>query len=225
MMLKRKLDSLDGVDDAIKALYKQEGDAFILQAEGESEDVAPLKNAFERTKTELQEVRDKLATQQSEAETKQLELERQNLAEQNKQAELAESFKTELDALKSANAKAHADKIAGDVSSKAKELGNKYGSNDANKANLAALFELNMEPNEAGEPVGKGGVPLDELVSTFEKSGQYNSMWAAPGSSGAGATGGTTTPSDPQNAKAQEAKKSGDIVGFLAASLQTNTAG
>lgn len=48
MGLKYKLDSLDGLDDATKALYEKKGDKFVLTVEGVEEgDVVGLKNKVE----------------------------------------------------------------------------------------------------------------------------------------------------------------------------------
>jgi hypothetical protein len=47
MALKFKLDTLDGLDDATKALYKQKGDKFVLDLEGDGEDTAGLKKKVE----------------------------------------------------------------------------------------------------------------------------------------------------------------------------------
>lgn len=48
MALKHKLDSLDGLDDARKALYKKVGDKFVLDVEGlEDGDLAGLKKQVE----------------------------------------------------------------------------------------------------------------------------------------------------------------------------------
>lgn len=70
MALKAVLETLEGVDDAIKALYAEVDGKFYLQIEGVDDhpDVANLKNAYERTKkdretgkTEAQTLRAKIA--------------------------------------------------------------------------------------------------------------------------------------------------------------------
>jgi hypothetical protein len=54
MALKTVLESLDGVDDAVKNLYSETDGKFILQVEGVDAhpDVANLKNAYERVKAD-----------------------------------------------------------------------------------------------------------------------------------------------------------------------------
>lgn len=53
-MLKTVLESLDGLDEALRAHYAEKEGAFILQVEGVDAhpDVANLKNAYERTKAD-----------------------------------------------------------------------------------------------------------------------------------------------------------------------------
>lgn len=53
-MLKTVLDTLDGVDDAVKAFYAEKDGKFILQIDGVDNhpDVANLKSAYERTKAD-----------------------------------------------------------------------------------------------------------------------------------------------------------------------------
>lgn len=54
MALKTVVETLDGIDDAVKALYAETDGRFILQVEGVDlhPDVANLKNAYERTKAD-----------------------------------------------------------------------------------------------------------------------------------------------------------------------------
>jgi len=54
MALKTVLDTLDGVDDALKPFYAETEGKFILQVEGVDShpEVANLKSAYERTKAD-----------------------------------------------------------------------------------------------------------------------------------------------------------------------------
>ncbi|MCY1229638.1 hypothetical protein D9M68_188350 [compost metagenome] len=66
MALKLVLDSLDNVDEALKALYVEHSDGkFHLDTDADSvrghRDVLPLANAYERTKTDLATVKGELA--------------------------------------------------------------------------------------------------------------------------------------------------------------------
>ena len=63
MALKAAVESLDGLDEAIHGLYKQEGDRFVLQVEGAEElpAIKNLKNAYERQKVATREAKEKLA--------------------------------------------------------------------------------------------------------------------------------------------------------------------
>lgn len=61
MALKFKLDSLDGLDDATKALYEKKGDKFVLKVEGVEEgDVVGLKNKVETLLTETADLKKRL---------------------------------------------------------------------------------------------------------------------------------------------------------------------
>jgi hypothetical protein len=60
MSLKYKLDSLDGLDDATKALYEKKGDKFILKVEGvEDGDAVGLKNKVEELLGQVGELKKK----------------------------------------------------------------------------------------------------------------------------------------------------------------------
>lgn len=54
MALQALLETLDGVDDAVKPLYAEKDGKFALQVDGidSHPEVAPLKNAYERTKAD-----------------------------------------------------------------------------------------------------------------------------------------------------------------------------
>jgi len=56
MAIKTVLDTLDGVDDAVKPFYAQDGERYVLQVEGidHHPEVANLKSAYERTKADKQ---------------------------------------------------------------------------------------------------------------------------------------------------------------------------
>lgn len=61
MALKFKLDSLDGLDEATKALYEKKGDKFVLKVEGvEDGDVAGLKNQVETLLSETKDLKKKM---------------------------------------------------------------------------------------------------------------------------------------------------------------------
>lgn len=61
MGLKFKLDSLDGLDDATKALYEQKGDKFVLKVDGVEEgDVVGLKNKVETLLGETADLKKRL---------------------------------------------------------------------------------------------------------------------------------------------------------------------
>lgn len=64
MALKTVLETLDGVDDAVKAFYSEADGRFILQIDGVDDhpEVANLKNAYERTKADREKGKTDAAT-------------------------------------------------------------------------------------------------------------------------------------------------------------------
>lgn len=75
MSLKFEVDSLDGLDDSIKALYEQKGERFRLKVEG-IDPADELKEALRKERDERRAAKDKLAEfekAQTESEAKRLE--------------------------------------------------------------------------------------------------------------------------------------------------------
>jgi hypothetical protein len=64
MALKALLETLDGVDDAVKPFYAEADGKFVLQVEGVDDhpDVANLKNAYSRTKADKESAKQEAAT-------------------------------------------------------------------------------------------------------------------------------------------------------------------
>lgn len=64
MALKALLDTLEGVDDAVKPFYAEADGKFVLQVEGVDDhpDVANLKNAYSRTKEDREKAKGEAAT-------------------------------------------------------------------------------------------------------------------------------------------------------------------
>lgn len=62
MPLKAVVESLDGIDENLQSLYVQDGDKFFLDLDDETirehRGVLPLRNAFDRTKGELQKAKE-----------------------------------------------------------------------------------------------------------------------------------------------------------------------
>lgn len=64
MALKALLDTLDGVDDAVKPFYAERDGKFVLSVEGVDDhpDVANLRNAYSRTKEDREKAKGEAAT-------------------------------------------------------------------------------------------------------------------------------------------------------------------
>lgn len=63
-MLKAVLESLDGVDDAVKPFYSEADGKFVLKVEGVDDhpEVANLRNAYQRTKEDREKAKGEAAT-------------------------------------------------------------------------------------------------------------------------------------------------------------------
>lgn len=63
-MLKAVLETLEGVDDAVKSFYTEADGKFVLQVEGADDlpDVANLRNAYTRTKDDREKAKTEAAT-------------------------------------------------------------------------------------------------------------------------------------------------------------------
>lgn len=127
MGLKTVLDSLDGVDDAFHALYRQgEGGKLVLDVEDYDAhpSVRAMKNAFEATKTAKAEAQAKLAALEA------------------KVTEIPEDF----DAAKWHEFKAAAEKTKGD---KDKEVANLTQLHESRVAALQAKYDADIAAREA----------------------------------------------------------------------------
>lgn len=69
MALKKRLQTLDGLDEAIRSLYKQAGDGFELDVEGGLSDGSESVATLERTVKSLRKERDEAVAKQKAAET------------------------------------------------------------------------------------------------------------------------------------------------------------
>ncbi|MBN8189537.1 hypothetical protein JF540_22895 [Salipiger thiooxidans] len=71
MALKTVVDTLDGLDEAVKSLYAEKDGKFILQIEGVDQhpDVANLKSAYERVKEDRETIRTERDTLKSKVDT------------------------------------------------------------------------------------------------------------------------------------------------------------
>ena len=189
MTLKYKLENLDGLDEAVKALYKQDGDSFVLDVDGVEgkDDVQALKDALQRQKESAAKSR----ADADEAIKATGKAEREKLLADGKHEELAASLQRENDALKATAAQEKSDRLATDLQSKADTLGAKAGV-DANAAKMLAMaFKASLSHDESGVLKGPKGETPDELYSAFEESGEYELLWKGSGANGGGENGGS----------------------------------
>lgn len=143
----------------------------------------------------LKDANDRREREKAEAEKKALE-------EQNNFKAVAELNAKERDEALARVADLEAQINGSKIKDKAIELGNKYGSNDENKALLAELLQLkHIELSESGEAVPIGFNSFEDMVRVFEANGQYASLRKGNQSVAGNLNGGNGLPA---NKKPQE---------------------
>ena len=201
MALSFTLNNLEGVDDALKGLYKQENGVYILDVTGaeSAESVAGLKNALESQKGSVAALRQEKA----DAEKAASEAEQQRLLDAGKHEEYAANIADELKSLKADNEHRRQESLNATKKTEALNLAGKVGK-DANAITiLSKLFEMDMNYSEAGILQGKEGETLVQMLDRVNKCGMYDSLIKGSGASGA----------DLHNAGGQGHKKLSEMTG------------
>ena len=201
MALSFTLNNLEGVDDALKGLYKLENGVYTLDVTGaESADsVNGLKNALQAQKDTVAEFKQK----EIDAATAATAAEQARLLEAGKHEELAANLTDQLNSLKASNEAARQEKLSDTKKAEAMKMATQVGK-DANAiAMLSSLFELDMSYSDAGILQGKAGETLAQMLDRVNKSGTYDSLIKGSAASGA----------DLNNAGGQGHKKLSDMTG------------
>ena len=191
MALQLKLDSLDSVDEAFKALYKKEGEKFVLDVEG-VEDVTGLKNTIKAVKAE----RDQAAKAARELKIAQEEAEQLRLKESGDFKTLAEqSAAKELETSKELK------KLRSELSEKAKaEMAGTVIAGitkgvDVTRANLMRDQALKyIQTDEAGNTIIAGPDGINDAGKLSEHlKGEFPFLAGASPAGGGGGHGGVKT--------------------------------
>lgn len=201
MALSFTLTTLDGLDDSVKSLYKQDNGVFVLDVEGaeSTESVQGLKNALQAQKDTNSELKRK----ETDALKAANEAEQARLLEAGKHEELAANLADELNGIKAEREQDRQAKLTTDKKAKSLELASKVGK-DANSIELLSqLFNLDMSYSEAGILQGQSGETLEQMLDRVNKSGKYDSLIKGSQASGA----------DLNNAGGAGAKKLSDMTG------------
>ena len=183
MALSFTLTTLDGLDDSVKSLYKQDNGVFVLDVEGaeSAESVQGLKNALQAQKDTNSELKRK----ETDALKAANEAEQARLREAGKHEELAANLADELNGIKAEREQDRQAKLTADKKAKSLELASKVGK-DANSIELLSqLFNLDMSYSEAGILQGQNGETLEQMLDRVNKGGKYDSLIKGSQASGA----------------------------------------
>jgi len=219
MALQFEVETLDGVNEAHRALYAEHGGKFRLQVDG-VDPADELKIALQKEREDRKREAEEKQRIKEEAERLAAEAERERLETEGKHQEAAEMWKAEAEQLKAKAAAAEADRINEKLDNQAQALAS-ANANTAQDAKLLARFIRDeLEYGDSGV-AGKNGRTVEQVIESMERSGEYKSLWRGSSASGAGATGGTSSAqgkalSDMNDAERIEFKNR-DPAGFAAA--------
>lgn len=185
-MLKYKLDTLDGLSDALKELYEERDGAFYLKVEG-AEDVSGLKNKNSELLGKLQrekEQREQLERERREAEEARMrekgEYESLYKAEREKFQALNERYENERAERINQTREQFASKLAVDLSGK---LGEKAVSA------IKRFILDNVKTSEEGPYFELAGFKVDYETMRQKMANEYPFLVAGSQASGGQATG------------------------------------
>lgn len=225
MGLKLRLKNTDDLDDTLKALYRKQGDEYVLDIDGIADpgtldDIAGMKRAKSAANEELK------ATKAALAEAK------ETLADLTQKYDEASEQLKGVDPSETAKLKAVLKKIETERDTIRGDLDNERKSRvtEARNARIDAIaHQLTTAPavaaayfreNLAGEyvdgefvltPVDRHGKPtgetVDEFVSKFEKNQDFSAIIKASQGSGSGAAGSATGYSNGAGAKKPDLTK------------------
>lgn len=207
MSLKLRLKTIDDLSDTAKALYRKQGDEFVLDIDGIAdpgtlEDVAGMKRAktaaneeLKSTKAALAEAKESLADLTQRYDEASEQLKGVDPSETAKLKAMLKKIETERDTLRG--------DLDGERKSRVTEARNAKIDAIANQLTTApAVAAAYLRENLAGEyvdgefiltPIGRDGKPtgesVDEFVSKFEKNAEFAAIIKASQGSGSGAAG------------------------------------
>ena len=192
MALSYKLATLDGLDDAVKGLYKQVGTEFVLDVTGAegADDVQGLRNALQAQKDNVAALKQEKLDQEAAA----LQAEQERLKEAGKHEELAANQADELARLKAGIAEEKRLKLEAAKTSEAGKIAAQYGKDASSIAMLARLIEGEMSYNDAGILQGQNGETLVQMGERVNTCGAYDALLKGSGASGGdlGSPGGSS---------------------------------
>ena len=228
MTLKMKLQTLDGLEDSIKALYRKTDTGYVLDADGEpADEVAGLKSALQKEKQEMLELKQKLdgLSKNELAELKRLkkvaeEAERERLERDGNweavKSQMLKKHQEELEAVNSrvAGLQGQLERVLVDQAALEAITSNKGNPKlllPIVKASLRLVEENGQQVvrvvNAQGQPIvanAKGdAMTIAGYVESLRAEPDYQAAFAASGASGGGSQSGASGGVDPRKPVSQ----------------------
>jgi hypothetical protein len=185
MALKLILDTLDGLDDAVKALYGQKDGKFHLNVEG-VEDVSGLKNKIKELTDETKAEREKRQRLEREAE----ENEQKRATEAGEFKTLFERSQSELEKERATNREFRQKMQDRDRDAAAAALAGQLTRDTAKAGVLKKELLAHAEFTDEGVQFKIGGIAQDQAKMLEHMKAQYPFLVDGIQSNGGGANGG-----------------------------------
>lgn len=224
MALKAIVDSLDNVEEAVQAYYKEQDGKYVLDLDDsvkQHPEVSALHNAYEKE----QEKRKKLSKERDEMQEKLNQLpddfDPDEYERLKANGEGGEDIQKKVEEARERERKRH-EKTIEQLKAERDDLSQKYTGTKKNIGLKESLNEVNVAPHlreyaeeywnnraqidDEGNLVTKDGTPLNEAIKEWAESEKGSYFIAAPGNGGGGAPGGRaggTTKDNPWSKEGQ----------------------
>ena len=198
-----------------------------MSAETETQEVSPeiaeLRAENERLKSHHAKLLDETKTAKQKAaeiEKAQQEAETARQHEQGEYKSLAERYQKEAEAERKSLLELKGSIANQSLDSKAMAIAVDEANSPQNAKLMARFIRDQLEYTDSGV-LGKGGKSTEDAVKELFATGDFEALRKGNQSSGGSAPGNTKASGagEPINPKAEEARKRGDLTGFLSASL------
>lgn len=188
-----------------------------------SPEFAELKAENERLKAHHAKLLDETKTAKQKAAELDKASQDAEIARQHEQGEyktLAERYKAEADAERKANIELKGGIANEKLDGVSMQAALAEANSPANAKILVRFIRDQLEYTDAGV-IGKGGKSVDDAVKELFATGDFEALRKGNQSNGGSAPGGklASGAGEKSNPKADEARKKGDLAGFIAASL------
>lgn len=198
MALKRKLESLDGLSDDVKALYKQEGNVFVLDLDGDDNNADALQKKIDDLLTEKKaaQAKQKQAEDDAAEAAEVARKAKESKAEKDKDFEsLANSYKEKIDTLETQIGNMRTEAVNERIGSQAMKIATEVGAEGTNVELLSRFVKDRLKADDEGniKVTDKDGNlvmnTFDDLVKEFKGGAEWAPFITGSKGSGSGAGG------------------------------------